>query len=340
MSPLELEGVFAGALQGATLAIPAGLTVVLATPADGGADLLLVAGGLLVPRRGTVRVGGLDPSSSPAARARLGLVLAEEPPLAAPSLAEAVRQVLALRGQAADPRALLERHGLGSLAGISPERAGSQARRHLAWALALELAEPHALLVHEPLSLGPLASRERTRAELSARAESGVPILAVTASPRDASELGGSLVLLDRGRFVRRPGQPLATELVPGASATLSVHTPAARALARALVDDPAVASLEWGEEEIRVRGADVDSLSLAVLRHARALSAPLSSIGMPLPALEEVRAATAGLWRAAYDAAFRTATAQARQREEALTRQRAASAPQPPPSTEGGSGT
>lgn len=340
MSALELEGVFAGALQGATLAIPAGLTVVLATPADGGSDLPLVSGGLLVPRRGTVRIGGLDPARSPEVRARLGLVLAEESPFAAPSLLEAVRQMLALRGQASDPRVLLDRHGLGAVSGVSPEKAGAQARRHLAWALALELAEPHALVVHEPLSLGPLASRERTRTELLARAESGVPVLVVTASPRDASELGGSLVLLDRGRFVRRPGPPLATELVPGANATLWLHTPAARALAGALVGDPAVASLEWDEGEIRVRGADVDSLSLAVLRHARALNTPLSSIGMALPALEEVRAATAGLWRAAYDAAFRTATAQAREREEALARQRAASAPPPPPSTEGGSGT
>jgi ABC-type nitrate/sulfonate/bicarbonate transport system ATPase subunit len=293
-----------------------------------------VLGGLSVPRRGSVRVAGVDPARSPEVRARLGLVLGAEPPFPARTLGDAVRQVLALRGDATDPMELLARHGLGSVAGASPETAGAQIRRQVAWALALAIREPHGLVIHEPLSLG-RSGREHTLKELLERAEAGVPVLAVTASPREASELGGSVVLLDRGRFVRRPAAPLATELTPGASATLLVRTPEARALARALLGDPAVSSLEWDEpadaDEIRVRGADADSLSLAVLSHARAVGAQLRSLEAVLPALEEVRAATAGIWRAAYENAFRTATTQAREREEASARQRARSAPPPP---------
>lgn len=314
MTELSLEGVFSGPLQGATWSFPPGLTVVLSTPADGGAELPLLFGGLVVPRRGSVRVGGVDPAGAPAVRARLGLVLAEEPPLLARSIVDGARQVLALRGAKADPMAVLSQHGLASVAGVAPEKAGAALRRHVAWALGLAIAEPLGLVVHEPLSLGHLASRERVKAELLQKAEAGVPVIAVTASPREASELGGSLLLLDRGRFVRRPGAAVVTELTPGAVATLRVRTPEARALARALLEDPAVTSLDWDESadagELQVRGPDAEALSLAVLARARQVSAPLSSLESVLPALDEVRAATAGIWRAAYESAFRAASA------------------------------
>jgi len=342
MTTLELDAVFSGALQGATLSVPAGLTVVIGTPEDGGAELPLVLGGLVAPRRGAVRVAGRDPSRTPDVRAKLGLVLADEPPLESRTVTEGLRQAMALRGLREEPSALLERRGLAAWGAAEPSRLGAEARRQLAWALALAISEPLALIVHEPLAFG---VRERTCEELHACAARGVPVLVVTASLRDASELGGSVVLLDRGRFVRRPGVPLAPELVPGAAATLFVSTPGARVLAAALAGDAAVTAVDWDDtlapEQLRVRGPDVDRLSLAVLKHARELGVTLHSLSLALPAMEEVRAATAGLWRAAYDSALRTATAQAREREEALARQRAASAPPapppPPPETEGG---
>ncbi|MCC6899407.1 MAG: hypothetical protein IT377_10560 [Polyangiaceae bacterium] len=309
MTTLELEGVVSGPLAGATLSIPAGLTVVLGTPADGTTELPLLLGGIRVPRRGSVRVAGRDPARSPDTRARLGLVLEQESPPHAESVLELVRQVLALRHQAADPAAILARRGLGALAGAPPGKLDRRQRRQLAFALALSIREPFGVIVHEPLGLG----GGDVRRELTDLAAAGVPVLALTSSPRDASELGGAVVLIDRGRFVRRPGAPLATELSPGAWATLRVRSRGARDLVRALADDPAVASLEFdearGTDEICVRGPDADRLSLAVLTRARAVGATLISIEAALPALEEVRAATEGLWRAAYDHAYRAAT-------------------------------
>lgn len=332
---LELSGVASGALQGATLSIPGGLTVVLGTPADGTAELVPVLGGLLVPKRGNVSVGGADPSRSPATRARLGVVLQEEPQLFGRSVAQAVAAVLALRGEPGAPTELLASHGLSSLAAIAPEKLDPSTRRHLAFVLALAIRSPVGLVIHEPLALGPHASREATLRALWERAETGVPVVVTTASPRDASELGGSVVVLDRGRFVRRPGTPLATELVPGANTTLLVRTPEARALGQALLSDPAVTSLEWLDSgELRVRGPDAERLSLALLARAREVSASLHAIETALPALEEVRAATAAIWRAAYDSAFRTVS---RQREEAAAPPPAtAPAPQPTPSAGG----
>jgi ABC-type multidrug transport system ATPase subunit len=334
MTELVLEGVFQGALAGASLSAPAGLNVVLAAPSDGAADLAAVIGGLVVPRRGVVRVGGVDPARSPEARARIGLVLSSEPAFLARSTAEAVRQVLELRGQRQDPGAMLSDHGLGSIANVPPARLDVRMRRRVAWALALSIPEPLALVIHEPLSLGV----EGVAREMSLRAEAGTIVVAMTSSPRDASELGGSLVLLDRGRFVRRPGTPLSGELAPGARATLRVRTSAARALAHALVVDPDVESLDWDEAqrsgELRVRGPELERISLAVLRNARAVNAPLISVEAGLPALDEVRAATEGLWRAAYDNAVRAAAAHGREREERgrLAAPPAAAPSSPPP--------
>ena len=186
MTEIALDGVFHGALTAASLSASAGLHVVLAAPADGAAELASVIGGLVVPRRGSVRVGGADPARSPETRARIGLVLLDEPAFFARTTVEAVRQVLELRGQKQDPGALLSDHGLGSVAHIRPARLDRRMRRRVAWALALAIKEPLALVVHEPLSLG----SEGIARELSQRAEAGVTVVALTASPRDACELG------------------------------------------------------------------------------------------------------------------------------------------------------
>jgi ABC-2 type transport system ATP-binding protein len=324
MTGIELDAVYGRVLRGATLSAGAGLTVILATPADGADELPRLIGGLDVPRRGTVRVLGRDPAGSPETRARLGLVLAEEPAFpAARTLTQVVGRVLALRGQKDDPHALLSRHGLAAAANAAPGAVEPAIRRHLAWVLALSTPELLCLVVHEPFCLGPLADREKTRAELSALAEKGVPVIAITASPREASALGGRLLLLDGGRVVRSPGTPLSTELAPGTSTTLRILVRDPRPLASALCADPAVSSVEWNEardaREIRARGADADQLSLAVLAHAHATGAVIEEMELGLPAMEEARAATAGIWRAAYDNAVRAATARPQEPEPTL---------------------
>lgn len=344
MTLLALDGVFSGPLQGASLGVESGLTVVLATPEDGGAELPPLFAGLVVPRRGRVRVAEVDPAGSPETRARLGVVLADEPSPPARTLLDVVRQALGLRKSAEDPAALLARHGLSAFASTTPAKVGPSVRRQLAWALALAVERPLGLIVYEPLALGDGASRERLCGELTARAESGVPVLVITASPRDASALGGSVVLLDRGRFVRRPGVPLATELAPGAVAAFRLRTPNARALASALVTDGAVSGIEWddraGSDELRVRGENADRLALAVLTHTKTVGARLTAIQPELPALEVVRAATRGLWQAAYEGAHRSATAHAIELAAAPTGQQSVSpaatpsAPPPPPAS------
>ncbi len=89
---LELVQVFSGPLAGASLAVPPGLTVVLASAEDGGAEIPRLFAGA-APRSGQVRAAERTPADDPALRSRLGVVLAEEPALEAASVESAVTLV-------------------------------------------------------------------------------------------------------------------------------------------------------------------------------------------------------------------------------------------------------
>ena len=345
MSVLALSRVFGSRLQGAEASFENGLHVVLGAPADGSAEIAELSAGVVRPKRGTCRIDGRDPWDNPSVRARIGVLLEEEPASSAKSIARAVSTCLSLRQDPREANALLAEHGLACWASVRPERAPASIRRHVALALALSLERPLALVLHEPLAVGPLADRDKTRSALVALAEAGSAVLVLTASPRDAAELGGRTVLLDRGRFVRRPGLPLGVELVPGGALALAIRTGEARRLAAALVDHGAVDSASWDADQILVRGKDPSALALAVTDCAVAAGIELGAIEPTLPDLNEARAATAGVWRAAYEAALEAGRAHARARMDAGPRPRtladlpkpaaktAADVPPPPPS-------
>ena len=114
----------------------------------------------------------------------------------------------------------------------------------LALALALSIDRPAVLALYEPLADLPGIAREDTLQRLELAASEGACVLSATASARDAGRLSSSVFLLDHGRIVRCPGQPLPLELAPGtapdlvlrirsctsrvpSSETVSVRTPA-----------------------------------------------------------------------------------------------------------------
>jgi hypothetical protein len=120
----------------------------------------------------------------------------------------------------------------------------------------------------------------------------------------------------------------------------LRVRSKDSRKIAAQLAEDPAVARFELRDDgnELTVRGADSAMLALAIARAARNAEAIVTAIEPTLPALDETRAASAALWRAAFEAAYRAGQAHARAQAEAW---RAASqppaAPTPPPPPSGG---
>jgi ABC-type multidrug transport system ATPase subunit len=307
---LVLSGVFAPPLNGATVTLGPGLHVVLGTELDGTREIVALVAGLSAPRRGSVRISEKDPRSAPALRRRTGSLLAEEslPPRA--TVSGALALALRARNDAKKPAQVLEESGLSPWSERRADSLSAAERRRLALALALSLPEPTLLALYEPLAAAG-SERERVAELLAERATSGTCVLAVTASPRDASDLGGSVLLLERGRFVRRPEQPLALHLAPGTVPEIRVRSSEARGLAAELAKDAAVTRLIRTEEsrsELLVGGPDAELVALAIARASQRAGAPVLALQSVLPALEVVRAASDGLTRAAYEAAQRAA--------------------------------
>jgi ABC-type thiamine transport system ATPase subunit len=329
---VEFRDVSHGCLRGATASFAPGLHVVVGMPSDGTDDIARLVAGVERPQRGSVLVANTEPCRSPTTRRRVGAVFAEERATTHRNIAQWVGEALELRGDLRNAAAFLNEHNLSDCVGAAPRKMPADLLRHVALSLALSLSDPLALALVEPLATGPRADRERTRDGLFRLARTGAVVIVLSASLRDASELGGVLTLLDRGRFVRQPAAALPTELTPARELALRITTPDGRALAQRLSADPAVTGVEWrdGSDEVRVRGPVGNALALAVLAGANELGATILAIEPVLPALDEVRAASVGLWRGAYDAAYRLAEAHAR----AAFASRSMTRSGPPPST------
>jgi ABC-type thiamine transport system ATPase subunit len=337
---LILERASLGVLFGATVELAPGLHVILGAPHDGADDLANVCAGLARPRNGSVKLFGKEPWSSPGTRARIATLLRDEPPEAAGSVLSAVRRALALRGDRRDAAQLLAELGLATFGTAAPARLPAPLRRRLLLGLALTHPSATCFVLVEPFSC-PEQDAESVLAQLRVHAERGSVVVVITASVRDASRIGGDVILLDRGRFVRRAGEPLTRELAPGGVSALEVSSPDARKLASILALEPDVSGVEWhaGGERLRVRGADGNSLALAVARAARSSGSRVGAITPVLPALDEIRGASLGLWRAAQDAAREVAAARYKAQLEARTPS-AAPAPTESKPPEPGAGT
>jgi ABC-2 type transport system ATP-binding protein len=305
---LVLRAVVARALAGADLMLGRGSHVVLGRPEEGGAELVPLVTGLASPQSGVVRVGGRDPHRSAATRRTIGALLADESLPNARSVSALLELVLSGR---ADARPLLVAAGLGSHGERSPGSLHGDERRALALALALAVPDAVLLALYEPLAT-PL-DRDWVLGRIGEAAERCC-VLCVTASVRDASLLAPAALLLENGRFTRRPAMPLAAELTPGKSPELVVHASDARRLATRLGAHPAVRSVRWDEtlapDQLVVQGDDLEALALAVARAAADERIVIAALSPALPSIEAAHAATAALARAAYDNAYRAATA------------------------------
>ncbi|MEZ4308886.1 MAG: ABC transporter ATP-binding protein [Polyangiaceae bacterium] len=265
--------------------------------------------GVRAPLRGTVRIAGADPWTSPAARARTGALLAAPDVPDASSVRACVAQSLSALGR--DPSgaaAVLGALGLGLLAARRTESLSFAEARAVELALALAVvsaAPPPALLVlFEPCT--DLALPGGTRAvedAIAARRADGACVILLTSSAADATRLADTTWLLHRGALLRREpsasralstvDSELAVTLAPGDSASL-------RTLASTLAADPAVHAALWEDPAagstrspvLRLRGPDRDALALAVAGAAARAGVAVASIASSTPDLPAVRSA------------------------------------------------
>jgi ABC-type multidrug transport system ATPase subunit len=256
-------------------------------------ELASFVSGVARPRKGAVRIDGVDPHRSPETRRRIGSLLEVEEPLEGATVGEALDAVLALRGSGRSAWDVLEEHRLGPWLLRQPGGLSAQDRRRLALAVALASDEPRVVVLVEPLSVTP--SRSVLADALAERARRGAAVLCITANVRDATDLGGRV-------FGLRPGgsapveEPWASVGRAGGAIDLVVHAADPGALAAALSTEPAVASVVStgvrSPTEVVVRGPDVELASLAVMRAAAASGVRISSLSQRVAEPAAARAA------------------------------------------------
>ena len=297
-----------------SLALWAGLQAVVGAPADGMLDIAPLVSGITPRRSGVVKVCGRDPVRDPALRGRIGATFADPrlPPVAR------VRDIFDFipRRDGTGPEDSLARFGLGHWAG---RRASSLSRcemRALELVVALSIPSPFAVMLTEPTVDMADVDREAVKTALAGAAEAGACVVVLSSSVSDAIEIAPRLHMIENGRLVRSVPSDETGALLPGRGITLRVDADLPRVLAAQLADDPAVIGIDWDQASehslLSVRGNDLDLLAAAVARAVISSGAKVRSITPVAPGLDEVRAATAGLANAAYQAAYYKAWAQA----------------------------
>ena len=211
---LRLDGVAHGragrrVLDVASLAIAPGESLAIVGPNGAGkSTLLALLAGLEAPAHGAARIGEL-PATRLEARRRIAL-MPQDAPLLEGTVTANVERPLALRGVAARERrrrvgALLERMGLGALAGRNGKALSGGEARRVALARAL-VTEPEALLLDEPFNGVDDPARERLVAEIRAGVRAaGRTLVLVTQRRDEALRLATRLIVLWQGS-IRQDG--------------------------------------------------------------------------------------------------------------------------------------
>jgi molybdate transport system ATP-binding protein len=187
------------------LEVGAGETLALAGPSGAGkSSLLRAVAGLARPRRGRIEADGetwLDIAQSidlPPERRAVGFMFQDYALFPHLTVLGNVRY-----GATAPVEPLLERFGLGELAGIRPAELSGGERQRVALARALA-REPKALLLDEPTAALDPHTRSQVRAELRhALRELGLPALLVTHDFEEAAALADRVGVLVEGRLVQ-----------------------------------------------------------------------------------------------------------------------------------------
>ncbi|MEA2219135.1 MAG: molybdate transport system ATP-binding protein [Solirubrobacteraceae bacterium] len=235
----------------------AGACLAIAGPSGSGKSTLLrIAAGLLRPAHGTVSWGDevwLDTTRGRNVAPELrgcGYVFQDYALFGHMAVWQNV--AYGLRGASRGERRrradeLLERFGIGALAGARPATLSGGERQRVALARALATA-PRALLLDEPLSALDARTRASASRELAAvLREADVPALLVTHDFTEAAVLGDRVAVIDGGRIVQ---QGTAGELAAApASAFVADFTGAVvlTGVARAGPDGTTIVDLDGG---------------------------------------------------------------------------------------------
>jgi ABC-type thiamine transport system ATPase subunit len=297
----ELRGAALGPLRGADLELMPGRYVALSAEREPLISLVAVLAGREPPRGGSVRLDGIAPDASPAARRQVAALFQEEALPPARTVERSVAKALSARGAPESGAAgLLADAGLSRLASLAPGTLGQRETRSVALALALAHETAQLFALHEPLTTLVPASHVLLR--LDEHTARGAIVLTATTSPADATALGGHWLCVELGR-VR--GELATPRLGAGAWQQVLVETQDARALSRLLHDSPHGLSTELGASpsSLKVTGPALDVTVAELTTLARQHQLELRRIQAAVPPVEALMAARAGFARGAYEA-------------------------------------
>lgn len=154
------------------------------------------------PTAGSVRVLGLDPvRDRPRVVARLGVMLQRGGVYPALSARQVLRLFASYYTDPADPAELIERVGLGAVAGTPWRRLSGGEQQRLALALAL-VGRPEVALLDEPTAGVDPAGRLAIRQVVADLRDSGTSVLLTTHELEEAERLADRVVIMAGGRLV------------------------------------------------------------------------------------------------------------------------------------------
>lgn len=277
MTALEVCDLAGRQLRCVNANLDPGLHVLFALDAIGLDELVPLLDGSARPRRGTVRLEGVNPYRSSETRRRVGsLWVKEYLPLAA-SVERSLERLELSPSVVSATRVTLDEFGHSGILARSVAQLDGDATRLIALSIALSKPDLKVLLLTEPFALGAARRAAAAAMERVMHLATQIPVLIVTSSAATAQRLGGAFAELGGG-FCRRV-QADRSEIM-----TMRVAGQAMRPLAAELVRRPRVRSLRitaqtHGYDELWLETTDPNSVSLDLIRAAQQLGVRIWSI-------------------------------------------------------------
>jgi len=255
------------AVRGVDLRVEPGEVVALLGPNGAGKTTLLdVVLGLTDPSAGSVRVFGERPRAA-IARGRVAAVLQTGGLLADLTVEETVRAIGALYRVPLSPGEVLDRAGIGELAGRKVSRCSGGEQQRLRFALAL-LPDPDLLVLDEPTAAMDVGTRREFWATMHEEAAAGATVVFATHHLEEAERSADRIVLMADGRVVADGPVDRVRAVASGVRVTAEWRP---RPDEPAPADLPGVSAVERTAARVMLVSSDGDTTARALLTRTSA---------------------------------------------------------------------
>ena len=264
-----------------SFAIEPGVTGLLGHNGAGKSTAIRLATGLARPDEGSIRVLGLDPRRSGAARAAIGLVPDGDglwPGLTALGLVVSCARLRGVSGPQEAARRALKTVDLLDVSDRDVKGFSQGMRQRVKIAQAL-VHDPQVLILDEPLNGLDPQQRETTIALLRDLGNQGIATLFSSHVLSEVERVADRVLVLVNGRLVAEGSPQGLRELMDERPRRIQVITTEARAVAAGLAGLPGVESVEISDEGVLVETRDPTALARALPELAVATNAELRSI-------------------------------------------------------------